>query len=157
KSMKGGKRMVTLNDIAKMANVSKSTVSRYLNNGSVSQKTREKLDEIVQQTGYQPNLLAQSLKAQKSNIVGVIIPRYGSPSTNEVIKGIDTIAYAEDIKLMIMNSDLDIERTKKNLRLLQRQKVGVIILLATAIDKELEEQLKTSKTPILLEIGRAHV
>src|SRR5699024_11173466 len=40
--------------------------------------------------------------------------------------------------------------TKKNLRLLQRQKVGVIILLATAIDKELEEQLKTSKTPILL-------
>ncbi|HIZ71211.1 MAG TPA: LacI family DNA-binding transcriptional regulator [Candidatus Atopostipes pullistercoris] len=142
--------MVTLNDIAKMANVSKSTVSRYLNNGSVSQKTREKLDEIVQQTGYQPNLLAQSLKAQKSNMVGVIIPRYGSPSTNEVLKGIDTIAYAEDIQLMIMNSDLDIERTKKNLRLLQRQKVGVIILLATAIDKELEEQLKTSKTPILL-------
>ena len=39
--------MVTLNDIAKMANVSKSTVSRYLNNGSVSLKTKEKLDKIV--------------------------------------------------------------------------------------------------------------
>ena len=85
--------MVTLNDIAKMANVSKSTVSRYLNNGSVSQKTRKKLDKIVQETGYQPNLLAQSLKAQKSNMVGVIIPRYGSPSTNEVLKGIDSSAY----------------------------------------------------------------
>ena len=142
--------MVTLNDIAKMANVSKSTVSRYLNNGAVSQKTREKLDKIVKETGYQPNLFAQSLKAQKSNMVGVIIPRYGSPSTNEVLKGIDSIAYAEDTQLMIMNSDLDIERTKKNIRLLQRQKVGVIILLATSIDEELKEQLKTSKTPILL-------
>lgn len=142
--------MVTLNDIAKMANVSKSTVSRYLNNGSVSQKTRKKLDKIVQETGYQPNLLAQSLKAQKSNMVGVIIPRYGSPSTNEVLKGIDSIAYTEDIQLMITNSDLDIERTKKNIRLLQRQKVGVIILLATTIDEELEEQLRTSKTPIII-------
>lgn len=142
--------MVTLNDIAKMANVSKSTVSRYLNNGAVSQKTREKLDKIVKETGYQPNLFAQSLKAQRSNMVGVIIPRYGSPSTNQVLKGIDSVAYAEDIQLMIMNSDLDIERTKKNIRLLQRQKVGVIILLATSIDQELEEQLRSSKTPILL-------
>src|SRR5699024_7691555 len=141
---------VTLNDIAKMANVSKSTVSRYLNNGSVSQKTREKLDKIVQETDYQPNLLAQSLKAQKSNMVGVIIPRYGSPSTNEVLKGIDSIAYTEDIQLMITNSDLDIERTKKNIRLLQHQNVGVIILLATTIDEELEEQLRTSKTPIII-------
>ena len=48
--------MVTLNDIAKMANVSKSTVSRYLNNGAVSQKTREKLDKIVKETGYQPKV-----------------------------------------------------------------------------------------------------
>src|SRR5699024_9933220 len=142
--------MVTLNDIAKMANVSKSTVSRYLNNGSVSQKTRKKLDKIVQETGYQPNLLAQSLKDQKSNMVGLIIPLYGSPYTNEVLKGIDSIAYTEDIQLMITNSDLDIERTKKNIRLLQRQKVGVIILLATTIDEELEEQLRTSKTPIII-------
>lgn len=142
--------MVTLSDIAKMANVSKSTVSRYLNNGAVSQKTREKLDEIVKETGYQPNLFAQSLKARRSNMVGVIIPRYGSPSTNLVLAGIDSIAYAEDIQLMIMNSDLNIERTKENIRLLQRQKVGVIILLATSIDDELENQLKTSTTPIIL-------
>lgn len=142
--------MVTLNDIAKMANVSKSTVSRYLNNGAVSQKTRDKLDKIVNETGYQPNLFAQSLKARRSNMVGVIIPRYGSPSTNLVLQGIDSVAYAEDIQLVIMNSDLDIERTKQNIRLLQRQKVGVIILLAAAFDEELENQIKTSKTPILL-------
>lgn len=142
--------MVTLSDIAKMANVSKSTVSRYLNNGAVSQKTREKLDEIVQETGYQPNLFAQSLKAEKTNMIGVIIPRFNSPSTNQVMEGIDTVAHEEGIQLMIMNSNLDIERTKKNIKSLQRQRVEAIILFATAIDSELTEQLKTSKIPILL-------
>lgn len=142
--------MVTLSDVAKMANVSKSTVSRYLNNGSISQKTRKKLDEIIEETGYQPNLLAQSLKAQKSGMIGVIIPRYDSPSTNQVLKGIDAVAHAEDIQLMIMNSNLDTERTKKNIDLLKRQKVGAIILLATVIDKELEKQIQSLDTPILL-------
>jgi LacI family sucrose operon transcriptional repressor len=142
--------MVTLNDIAKMANVSKSTVSRYLNQGSVSQKTKEKLDKIVEETGYQPNMLAQSLKASKSNMVGVIIPRYDSSSTNQVLKGIDSVAYPEDIQLMITNSSLNLERTKKNISLLQRQKVGAIILLATEIDKELQQQIESSKIPILL-------
>lgn len=142
--------MVTLNDIAKMANVSKSTVSRYLNNGAVSQKTREKLDKIVEETGYQPNLFAQSLKAEKSNMIGVIIPRYNSPSTNQVMNGIDAIAHEEGVQLMIVNSNLDIERTKQNIRLLQRQKVEVIILFATAIDEELKEQIDTSRVPILL-------
>lgn len=142
--------MVTLNDIAKMAKVSKSTVSRYLNNGSVSQKTRERLDKIVAETGYRPNVLAQSLKSAKSNMVGVIIPRYDSPSTNQVLKGIDAIAHEENIQLMIMNSNLDIERTKKNIGLLQLQKVGVIILLATSIDKELSDIVQNSSTPFLV-------
>lgn len=142
--------MVTLNDIAKMANVSKSTVSRYLNQGSVSQKTKDKLDKIVEETGYQPNMLAQSLKASKSNMVGVIIPRYDSPSTNQVLKGIDSIAYPEDIQLMITNSCLNLERTKKNITLLQRQKAGAIILFATEIDEELKDQIQASNIPILL-------
>lgn len=142
--------MVTLNDIAKMANVSKSTVSRYLNNGSVSQKTKEKLDKIVQETGYQPNIMAQNLKASKSNMVGVIIPRYDSPSTNQVLKGFDAIAYPKNIQLVMTNADLDIGRTKQNLALLQRQKVGAIILFATEIDKELANQIKSSKIPIII-------
>lgn len=142
--------MITLNDIAKMANVSKSTVSRYLNNGSVSQKTKEKLDKIVKETGYQPNVMAQSLKATRSNMVGVIIPRYDSPSTNQVLKGFDAVAYPKNLQLVITNSNLDLNRAKQNLALLQRQKVGAILLFATEIDEELESQIKSSKIPILL-------
>ena len=142
--------MVTLSDIAKMANVSKSTVSRYLNNGPVSKKTRDKIEEIIKETNYEPNILAQSLKAQQSHLIGVIIPRYDSPSMSQVLKGIDEVAYAEKMQLMIMNSNLDLDRTKENIRVMQRQKVGAILLSATMIDEELAQQIKTSKTPILL-------
>ena len=65
--------MVTINDIAKMAGVAKSTVSRYLNGGSISKKTKAKLDAIVAETGYTPNTFAQSLKAKRTNIVGTIV------------------------------------------------------------------------------------
>lgn len=142
--------MVTLKEIAKLANVSKSTVSRYLNNGSVSQDTKEKLDKIVQETGYQPNMMAQSLKASKSQMVGVIIPRYDSPSTNTVMKGIDKVSYEHNHQLMITNADLDLKRMKQNLMMLERQKVGAIILFATAIDHELEAMIEQSNIPILV-------
>ncbi|MDZ7834772.1 MAG: LacI family DNA-binding transcriptional regulator [Alkalibacterium sp.] len=61
--------MVTIKDIAKEAGVAKSTVSRYLNNGSVSPKTREKIEAIVKKKGYKPNTFARSLKAQKTNMI----------------------------------------------------------------------------------------
>lgn len=142
--------MVTLKEIANLANVSKSTVSRYLNNGSVSEKTKKKLDKIVKETGYQPNRLAQNLKSSKSSMIGVIISRYDSPSTNIVMKGIDKVAYKENIQLIITNSNLNLNRTKQNLLMLQRQKVGAIILFATTFDKELNKMIKDSPIPVII-------
>lgn len=56
--------MVTINDIARQAGVAKSTVSRFLNGGSISQRTANKINEIIKETGYIPNAFAQSLKAK---------------------------------------------------------------------------------------------
>lgn len=57
--------MTTIGDIAKLAGVAKSTVSRYLNDGSVSEATKRKIQHIIRETGYTPNAFAQSLKAKK--------------------------------------------------------------------------------------------
>ena len=70
---------VTIKDIAEKAGVAKSTVSRYLNNGYVSEQTRKKIDAIIEETGYRPNTFARSLKAQDTKLLGVIIPRLDSP------------------------------------------------------------------------------
>ena len=142
--------MVTLNEIAKRAGVAKSTVSRFLNNGPVSDETRAKIQKIIDETGYVPNQFAQSLKAQRSNMIGVILPRFDSPSTNQVLRGIDELTYEQGYQLVLTNSNLDSQREKENLALLERQKVSGIIWIASLFDEMLVQQIKQLKVPILV-------
>lgn len=79
---------VTLKDIANRANVSIKTVSRVINEEPmVSVNTRQKVKEIIEELGYQPNLIARSLKKRKSNTIGFIIPDIGNPAFTEMVKG----------------------------------------------------------------------
>jgi len=142
--------MTSLKDIARKAGVAKSTVSRYLNNGQVSEKTKEKIRQVIEETGYQPNMFARSLKADSSKMVGVVIPRFDSASTTLVLEGIDRIAHSHDIQLLIANSNLDREREKQNINVLASQKVAGIILIATHIDKSLIKQINKLEMPIIL-------
>ncbi|WP_225743192.1 LacI family DNA-binding transcriptional regulator [Marinilactibacillus sp. Marseille-P9653] len=142
--------MVTIKDIAQRAGVAKSTVSRYLNNGSVSQKTRTKLDEIVKETGYTPNTFARSLKANKTNMIGVIIPRLNSASTNEVLNGIDEKARENGYELIITNANQDRERELGNIQTLVKQKVEGIILLAREITESHQSLIQEANLPFLV-------
>ena len=141
--------MVTINDIARKAGVAKSTVSRYLNNGSVSPETRSKIEEIIRETGYTPNNFARSLKAQKTNMIGVIIPRLSSASTNEVLSGIDERSRQLGYQLIITNSDQDSAREFENIQTLAKQKVEGIIMFARELTPDHIEAVKQTKTPFL--------
>jgi len=121
--------MTTIKDIAEKAGVAKSTVSRYLNNGYISEEKRKKIDQIIAETGYRPNTFARSLKAQDTKLLGVIIPRLNSPSTNDVLKGIDTTARENGYQMLITNSDQSDERELENIEMLVKQKVAGMILL----------------------------
>lgn len=142
--------MVTINDIAKLAGVAKSTVSRYLNGGSVSQKTKETLDRIIAETDYVPNTFAQSLKIKKSNLVGTIIPRLNSYATNEILGSVDRALKEKNYQLLITNTDQDVDREVENLYALSRQKVAGIILLATVVTKAHREAISKIGIPVIL-------
>lgn len=142
--------MTTLKDIAKKAGVAKSTVSRYLNNGQVSEDTKEKIQQVIEETGYQPNTFARSLKAQSLKMIGVIIPRFDSAASTLVLEGIDQVAYESGIQLLIVNSGLDYERERQNLKLLENQKVVGVILLATHVDEALIQRINQMEVPVLL-------
>lgn len=141
--------MVTIKDIAKEAGVAKSTVSRYLNNGSVSPETKKKIDEIVQKRGYKPNAFARSLKAQKTKMIGVIIPRLNSSSTNEVLEGIDEMSRRMGYKLIITNSDQNNEREYENIQTLTKQKVEGVIMFAREVTPEHVALVNDAQTPFL--------
>ena len=75
-------------EIAKMAGVSKAAVSRYLNNGYISEEKREAIRKVVEETGYRPSVQAQTLRTRKTRMIGVIVPKISSTSVARVVEGI---------------------------------------------------------------------
>lgn len=67
--------MVNIKDVAKIANLSVATVSRYLNqNGYVSKRSSERIEQAIQELDYKPSSVARSLSKKQSNIIGLIVP-----------------------------------------------------------------------------------
>ena len=65
---------MNINEIAKLAGVSRATVSRYLNNGYVSEEKKKNISRVIEETGYQPSSQAQRLRTKKTKLVGAILP-----------------------------------------------------------------------------------
>lgn len=147
--------MTTIGDIAKLAGVAKSTVSRYLNDGSVSEATKRKIQHIIKETGYMPNAFAQSLKAKKTNIIGTIVPRLDSYASSRTLIGIDEELKTMNYQMLISHSNLDLEREIENIHSLVRQKVAGIILLATEITEHHLAIIKQVGIPVLI-VGQQH-
>lgn len=142
-------KKITINDIARIANVSKSTVSRYLNGGSISPKTREKIDDVVVAHNYQPNAFAQSLKQQINHTVGVIVPRLDSSAQTEMLRGLDN-ANQDDI-FLIVNSYQDEARELAAIERLSSQNIGGLILLTANISANIRQLLAQFDIPIVIQ------
>ena len=125
--------MNTIEDIARLAGVAKSTVSRYLNGGSISESTKKKIERIINETGYAPNSFAQSLKAKKPNIIGTIVPRLDSFATSQILMGIDEQLMEQNYQMLISNTSQVVEREVESVYSLSNQKVAGILLLSTEI------------------------
>jgi len=147
--------MKNIADIAKLAGVSKSTVSRYLNNGSVSSQTKQKLDEIIQTYDYQPNQFAQSLRAHRTNMIGTIIPRMNSHAVDETVKGIKTICDKLNYRLLLNYTNLNPELEIDALETFYRSKMDGIIFMATDITPEHIEVINKVRVPVII-VGQSH-
>ncbi|CBL91424.1 LacI family transcriptional regulator [Leuconostoc gasicomitatum] len=142
-------KKVTINDIAMIANVAKSTVSRYLNGGSVSVHTREKLDGIVQKYNYTPNTFAQSLKQQTNHTIGVIVPRLDSIAQSDMLRGLDELNI--DDTFLIINVYQDSARELAAIEKLQSQNVSGLIILTANLTEEIRSVIKASKLPTVIQ------
>ncbi|WP_101842930.1 LacI family DNA-binding transcriptional regulator [Halobacillus sp. Marseille-P3879] len=142
--------MTTINDIAKMANVSRTTVSRVLNNnGYVSEEVRKRIIQIVEETGYIPSLSAKSLRTKKSGVIGVIIPRIDTETASRVVSGINEVVSKENFQILLTDTELDKEKEVEYIRLLQSRHVDGIILLATNVNDSLVATIKDVELPFI--------
>lgn len=120
---------LTIIDIARLSGVSKSTVSRVLSGaGNVSQEARDKVMAAVQESGFRRNDLARSLRSGRTGMIGLLIPDIANPFWADVARGAQDAADAEDISLLIFNSDWDPERERRHLQALTQSRVDAAIV-----------------------------
>ncbi|MCU7550136.1 LacI family transcriptional regulator [Chitinophagaceae bacterium LB-8] len=123
---------VTIYDIARKLNISSATVSRALNDDPVvSKKTKQKIFDLAEQMGYRTNLFARNLRNNRTNTIGVIIPRINSFFMSSVISGMEKVANQSGYNLIISQSSESVEKEIKNVKTLYNSRVdGLLVSLA---------------------------
>lgn len=118
-----------IEDVAKKAGVSPTTVSRVLNNrGYISDKTREKVQEAMNELNYFPNDVARSLFNKRSNLIGLILPTTANPFFGELTFHLENICATLGYKVLLCNSLNQIDKEEKYLEMLLRNQVDGIIV-----------------------------
>jgi LacI family transcriptional regulator len=132
---------VTINDIAKVAGVSRTTVSRVLNDsGYVKDETREKILKAIKELNYTPSAIARSLSTNRTNTIGVIVPEINNPFFGEIIKGISQEADEHNLNLILFNTDDSRKKELKALKLLKEQRIQGVIITPTYPEDEFNRE-----------------
>lgn len=121
--------MANLKDVAELAGVTVTTVSRMINGRcNVSNKTREKIENAMRALDYHPNEFARSLAKKSSNIIGLIVPSASNYFFASVVQSVEAHAAAHGLKLLLCVSNLDAQKEKEYYGMLVANKVMGIIL-----------------------------
>lgn len=140
---------VTMEYIARMANVSKATVSRVVNGkqDGVSEQTRQKIQALIEEYGYTPNLIARGMATSKSKTIGLIIPYLPNPFFPELVHSIQKQLQLMGYTVMLCDTDSSVALEEQSIRTLLAKQVDGIVL-ATAQN----ERKEPYKEPIKLDV-----
>lgn len=137
-------------EIAEMAGVSKAAVSRYLNNGYISEQKREAIRRVVEETGYRPSVQAQTLRTRKTKMIGVIVPKISSTSVARVVEGILTTLNENGYQMLLAIAQNDPAKELEYLHAFHSKQVDGIVLVAAIFTPEHKRMLKSSAVPVVI-------
>ncbi|WP_096440629.1 LacI family DNA-binding transcriptional regulator [Alteribacter populi] len=152
---------ITIKDVAKRANVAPSTVSRVIANSSrISQRTKEKVREAMEELGYHPNFNARSLANKTTKTIGLVMPNsanktFQNPFFPEVIRGISTKAHQLDYGLYLSTGQTEEEIYEEVQDMVQGHRVDGIILLYSRVNDKVISYLYEQNFPFTI-IGRPY-
>ena len=143
--------MATMKDIAKLAGVSKATVSHVINNTRfVSEEIRVRVMDIINELGYQPSQVARSLKVKKTKTIAFIIQDSSNTYYNEICKGIESICYKNGYSIIICNPDGNWDKEQGYINTLIKKQVDGIVGDFISNDDKLIEILSNIKIPVMI-------
>jgi len=142
--------MPSIKDVAKKARVSTATVSRVLaNNTPVRSETRERVMQAIEELDYRPNLIARSLRSQKSAKIGLVVSDIRNPFFTAIGRAVEDAAYEQGYSVLMCNTDENPEKEKMYLNILHDESVAGVIFSPTQQISESTEKFH-SRIPFVI-------
>ena len=141
---------MTLKEVARLAGVSPSSVSRYLNGGPLSGSKSAVIRRVIEQTGYVPDQAAHTLRTGRLRQVGVIVPRIHSESVSQVTSGIAEVLSERGYLPVLGATGRDAAREARYLETMQAYHVAGIVLMAVSPAEERARAFRACSVPLVL-------
>ncbi len=142
---------VTIEDIAREANVSKATVSRVINNTkAVSPELRERVYDIIKKNNFKPNSLARGLVTKQTRMIGIVIPDISNPVFGSLTKGINSVCQQMDYTLMVCESGGVQDREIELLEVLSDKSIDGVLFAGVDVNDTLIGKMKEKEYPVVL-------
>ena len=141
----------SIKDVAKEAGVSIATVSRVLNDVDVvNEDTKAKVVQAIKKLDYRPNIIARSLKTQRTRTIGIIIPDISSQFYSEIVRGGEDVSNIYDYNIILCNTDLDQAKEIEYIRVLKEKMVDGVIYMSNSLEPEIISLLHNQQIPTVL-------
>lgn len=142
---------VTINDVARAANVSKTTISHYLNGHftAMSLETKERISLAIEELNYHPNAVAKSLKNKKTRTIGIIVANILHSFSTQIIRAIEDYAHREDYHVIVCNADNDPVKERNYIQMLMAKQVDGIVAIPTRDNVSLFSKLSEGCYPVV--------
>ncbi len=141
---------MNISEIAERAGVSRAAVSRYFNNGYISDEKREVIRRVVEETGYRPSLNAQTLRTKKTRMIGVIVPKIASDSIGRIVEGVLSVLNENGYQMILAVAQNDPKKEMEYLAAFDHKRVDGVILAGTVFNTEYKKILKALTVPVVI-------
>lgn len=141
---------MNISTIAQLAGVSPATVSRYLNNGYVSADKRQRIQEVIERTGYIPSSSGQTLHTGRNHLIGVIVPCLSSEPVSKMVDGISDSVNNAQYQLLLANTNNSVEKELEFLKIFRTNHVDGVIFMGTMMSPRHIAVMKAYQKPIVL-------
>jgi len=143
--------MPTIRDVAKRAGVAPITVSRVINGSrNVSEATRARVQEAIDELGYVPNRLARSLRLKRTHTLALVVTDITNPFWTTVVRGAEDAAQDAGFNVILCNTDESEAKQERYLDVMLQKQVDGILLVPARTRHELLEWIRKQRTPVVV-------
>ncbi len=139
---------ISIEDIARAAGVSHSTVSRALHDSSLIRvEVRERIQHLAHEMGYTPNAIAQSLQTRRTSTIGLVVTSIDDPFLGDVVKGVEEVARIGGFSVLLSATHNDPDQEMEVIETFHRRRVDGILVASSRITTKYRKRLDHIRVP----------